>query len=276
MRLVSRTGVTILAIDYRLSPEHPWPAPVDDCLEAYKWCLTQGQRSEDIVFAGDSAGGGLVLATMASAKAQGVPLPAAGILWSPWLDLADCRSGSWTTNLRWDWVQPDPAIMFAKMYAGDRSLKAVSPGNVGLDGLPPLLVEWGQKEVLHDQIAAFVARARAAGVDVESHVGHEMVHVYMFFALLTDRHSPARAAFERVATFLDRVMGSETGTLAASPAAPTPLDAQKQPAQPPAQAASQMAPVQQAQPPVQVIQVPQMAPVAVQQAPQVQVIELRM
>ena len=118
MRIADSTHAIVLAPDYRRPPEHPWPTPVDDCLDTYRWLLKE--RSVDpslIVFAGDSAGGGLVLAVMAAARAAGLPLPAGGAMYSPWLDLTDSCSGSWSSNQQYDFLPRDWAAKFAKAYA---------------------------------------------------------------------------------------------------------------------------------------------------------------
>ena len=94
--LCQKTNSDILCPNYRRPPVNPWPIPVDDCVECYRWLLENaGVSPRDIVFAGDSAGGGLVLSVMGAAKAAGLPLPAGGILWSPWVDLTDSFSGTW-------------------------------------------------------------------------------------------------------------------------------------------------------------------------------------
>jgi len=207
MRIVKDTGTTVLAPRYRRAPEHSWPAPVDDCLAAYEWLLGRGARAEHVVFAGDSAGGGMVVAVMAAAKARGLPLPAAGVMLSPWLDLADpMTSPSWVTNVQYDYLPLRWVAEFASAYAGSRDLREVSPGNVALQGLPPLLVECGECEVLRDQIISFVDRARAADVDVTLRVEEAMVHVFPVFAFAAPRHLPPHTAFGNIAAFLDRLL----------------------------------------------------------------------
>jgi monoterpene epsilon-lactone hydrolase len=207
MRLVHETGATILATAYRRAPEHPWPTPVDDCLDTYQWMLECGARAERVAFAGDSAGGGLVLAVMAAARARGLPLPAGGIMISPWLDLADpMTSPSWQNNQRYDYVIPSWSREFALAYAGGRDLRQVSPGNVPVDGLGPLLIEVGDCEVLRDQVVAFVDKARAAGADVTLNVSDAMVHVFPLFAFAAPNHLPPNTAFSNMAAFLDRIL----------------------------------------------------------------------
>lgn len=209
MRIVSKTGAVVLAPDYRRPPENPWPAPVDDCLDCYKWLLEEaGQSPANIVFAGDSAGGGLVVAVLAAAKTAGLPLPSGGILWSPWVDLTDSFSGSWTSNQRTDFLPRDWAAKFASAYAGgDENLANASPCTQSLAGLPPLLIEVGDSECLHDQVVAFAEKAEEAGVDVELHVSVGMVHVFPLFLVVSEPDSPPRRAFERLSVFVDRVLG---------------------------------------------------------------------
>jgi monoterpene epsilon-lactone hydrolase len=206
MRIVQHTGAVVLAPDYRRPPEHPWPVPIDDCLEVYRWLLER-ISSDRIVFAGDSAGGGLVLAVMAAAKAEGLPLPAGGAMFSPWLDLTDSCSGSWTENQKYDFLPRDWAVRFACAYAGERSLREVSPASVSLEGLPPLLIEVGECECLRDQVVAFIARAKEAGVDVEDHLAPGMVHVFPLFVAIAADGSPPHQAFDHLAAFLDKTVG---------------------------------------------------------------------
>eukprot|EP01044_Picomonas_judraskeda_P000578 COSAG03_NODE_26_length_19032_cov_87.110812_14_plen_416_part_00 len=211
MRIVEATGAVCYAPDYRRPPEHPWPAPVDDCLDAYRWLLEQSVQPCRIVFAGDSAGGGLVLAVLAAARAAGLPMPAGGAMYSPWLDLTDSASGSWSSNQVYDFLPRDWAVKFAKAYAGERSLREVSPGSVSLEGLPPLLIEVGECECLRDQILAFIQRGKAAGLDIEDHLCEGMVHVFPLFAAIAAQGTPPHLAFERLAGFVDRTVGLATG-----------------------------------------------------------------
>jgi acetyl esterase/lipase len=207
MKLVHETGATVLCPDYRRPPEHPWPTPVKDCLETYRWLLNQGHVDpRKIVFAGDSAGGGLVLAVLSEARAAGLPMPRGGVLWSPWVDLSDSISGSWTTNQRTDFLPRDLAAKIALGYAGIHTLAAASPGNVDLTGFPPLLIEVGDCECLHDQVVRFAGRASAFGINVELHVAPGMVHVFPLFAAFAKADAEPVQAFKRFARFTDRVM----------------------------------------------------------------------
>ncbi len=207
MRLVDQTGATVLCPDYRRPPEHPWPIPVSDCLDTYKWVLDEGIGPDKIIFAGDSAGGGLVLAVMGAAKAAGLPLPSGGVLWSPWVDLTDSCSGTWTTNQRTDFLPRDWAVRFARAYAGSHTLAEVSPANVPFSGFPPLLIEVGDAECLHDQVVACCARLEADGVDIQLHVSAGMVHVFPLMYTFSKKGAPPRQAFARAKAFVDQVLG---------------------------------------------------------------------
>jgi monoterpene epsilon-lactone hydrolase len=208
MRLCSTTHAVIIAPNYRRPPEHAWPVPVDDCLEAYRWLLEERSVSPGrIVLAGDSAGGGLVLSVMAAARARGLPLPACGVLWSPWVDLTDCCSGSWASNQRYDFLPRDLALKFALAYAGQRTLCEVSPSSIDCEGLPPLLVEVGDSECLRDQVLEFVAQARNANVDIEEHVAAGMIHVFPLLSFAAEDNTAPHLAYKHFADFVDRHLG---------------------------------------------------------------------
>ena len=231
MELVDRTGATLLAIDYRRAPEHPHPAAVSDCLEVYKWLLDQGAKvahgdeadlhePQQIIFAGDSAGGGLVLATTGAALAAGLPPPAGGIMLSPWLDLTDFSSPSMTSNAAHDYLRVDIAQMFADAFvglssAGGATRHSVSPCNsvdLATQGraMPPLHIEVGANEILRDQIVQWATKASAAGVDVSLYEAPDMVHVFMLFADFVADDAEPRMAFARCAEFCEKIYSNGT------------------------------------------------------------------
>ena len=178
----------------------------------YSWCLSQDVPASRICFAGDSAGGGLVVAVMAAAKEAGLPLPAAGIMISPWVDMTDdCSAGSWQSNRDFDYLLPAWTKFLADAYAGTYSLRDVSVSSLELAGLPPLLVEVGELEVLRDQIESFARKAQQAGVDVELFVEEGMVHVFPLFAAVSRADSPPNTVFQHIAAFLDRVQDQGEG-----------------------------------------------------------------
>lgn len=188
------TRRAVLGIDYRLAPENPCPAGIEDALEAYRWLLERYDASQ-IVIAGDSAGGGLTAATLVAVRDAGLPLPAGAVLISAWLDLsATPRNGGS------DYIFIDDHIA-AKRYAGERSLgdPQVSPLYADLSGLPPLLVIAGGVETLVDQSIEFARRAQAAGVRAQLHVEPHEIHVYPAFFEMSAR---AQNGLGRIAQFI--------------------------------------------------------------------------
>jgi acetyl esterase/lipase len=159
---------------------------VDDATAVYRWLLAHGTASETIVIAGDSAGGGLTMATLVALRDAGDPLPAAGVCLSPWVDLA-CSGESMHTKAAVDpMVQRDRLLRMAEAYLGGGDARAplASPLYADLRGLPPLLVQVGTRETLLDDATRLTARARAAGVDVVLEPWDDMIHVWQAFAPL--------------------------------------------------------------------------------------------
>jgi acetyl esterase/lipase len=164
--LVHQTGASVLSVDYRRPPEHPYPVPIDDCLSAYLFLLEKVGNSKYIFFAGDSAGGNLVINTLIRIAEHDLPRPAGAVLLSPWVDLTDNgRCESWEKFADIDYLRPDLAQLFASSYAGDsQDIEKLSPlYSEALNLLPPLLVEFGECEVLYDQIQAFCEKAKLLG-----------------------------------------------------------------------------------------------------------------
>ena len=192
-----------LVIDYRLAPEHPHPAAVEDALAAYRWLLDNQAAPRHIAVAGDSAGGGLLLALLVSLRDQGLPLPAAGVCLSPWTDLA-FTGESWDSKAAVDLViHRYKEVEFARMYLGglDPKTPLVSPLYADLKGLPPLLVQVGTEEVLLSDAVRFVECARQAGVDAVIEEWEKMQHVWQFAASFIPE---GRHAIERIGGFIDR------------------------------------------------------------------------
>jgi acetyl esterase/lipase len=190
------------ALEYRLGPEHPAPAAHDDAVAAYRYLLAEGIAPERIVIAGDSAGGAMVLNALRALRDAGLPLPAAGVAISPWVDLS-CSGASFESNAGFDFVGKVQCQLAAKGYLAGLDAKSpeVSPLYAGLEGLPPLLVHAGDAEVLIDQIRAFVARARSAGVDVECSVYPDMVHVWH---MLRDVTPEGQRAIDEIGAFVQK------------------------------------------------------------------------
>lgn len=179
-KFVQGSGVGALLFDYRLAPEHPFPAALDDALAAYHWLLAEGVDPAHIVFAGDSAGGGLCLATLLALRDQGEALPAGAVAISPWTDLK-CTGDSITTKRAIDPLTPgDCWTVFSNYYVGDNDPAHpwLSPLYGDLAGLPPILIVAGDHDVLFDDSARFITKAQAAGVDATLRVGEGLFHCY--------------------------------------------------------------------------------------------------
>ncbi|MBN1184451.1 MAG: alpha/beta hydrolase [Bacteroidales bacterium] len=193
------TGISNLIYEYRLAPEHPFPAAIDDSIKVYHWVLSSGYKPENIVFTGESAGGGLCLALLLALKEKNIPLPAAAIAISPWTDLT-CSSDSYTTKNK---VSPAPLnswIVFSKYYAGDHETTnpLISPLFGNLKGLPPLFINSGVDDELYDDGEKFYIKAKEAGVDVTFRAGMGMVHCY---PLLAPMFNEATDAMEEIVAF---------------------------------------------------------------------------
>lgn len=177
-------GARCLALNYRLAPEHPFPAAIDDALAAYRWLLSERVAPEKLVVAGDSAGGGLTLALLLAARDAGLPLPGAAVALSPWTDLAATGASLDTHADRDPMLDKRGVIAFSRYYlkGADPRTPLASPLYGELAGLPPLLVQVGSAEILLDDATRFAARAEAAGVAVQLEVWEEMLHVWHLFS----------------------------------------------------------------------------------------------
>ena len=204
------TGCRVLAINYRLAPEHRFPAALDDALAAYGWMRDRGLKPDNVAFAGDSAGGNLVLAAMLALRERGLPLPVSAVLMSPWTDLA-ATGASYDTRADADPVHQRPMILaLAKNYLGgqgDPCNPLVSPLYADLRGLPPLLIQVGDRETVLDDSVMLAEKARAAGIDVNLEIWDGMIHVFqMFGAELPEAHQ----AIASIAAFFDRHLHIKT------------------------------------------------------------------
>ncbi len=182
-RVALATGAATVALDYRLGPEHPFPAAVDDAVAAYRALLADGTDAASIAVAGDSAGGGLTLALALALRQAGEPLPAALACLSPWVDLTQ-SAGSYTSRAAADPMVTKRGLdeMAAAYLAGaDPRQDLVSPRFADLAGLPPLRIDVGADEVLFDDAAGLAEAARAAGVPTTLVEWPEMIHVFQVF-----------------------------------------------------------------------------------------------
>ncbi len=201
-RLAEASGSRVFAVDYRLAPEHPFPAAVRDCLAAYAFLMREGCEPSRIVPVGISAGGTLVLSTLLAAREQGLPRPAAAVCMSPAVDMLFLGE-SVIVNQAADWVTPERLAFIREKYlAGhDPTDPLASPLYADLAGLPPLLVQAGTGEVLIDGISAFVQAARLKHVPVCYDLTPGMFHCWQVFAAILPEGA---AAIERAGAFIRR------------------------------------------------------------------------
>lgn len=180
-RLAAAADTRALVLDYRLAPEHPFPAALEDAISAYRWLLESGYREDRLVIGGDSSGGGLALQTLIALRRRGRPLPAAAFFLSPQVDWVRFDGESFSTRARLDpLLTPEVCRGAAPHYVGDNdpAEPLLCPIRVDLSGLPPLCIHVGDHEVLLSDSLRLAGRARAAGVDVDLKVWPGMWHVF--------------------------------------------------------------------------------------------------
>jgi len=196
-----RTRAKVISVDYRLAPEHPYPAAVDDALAAYQALLHNGAAPSDIVFAGESAGGGLAIATLVNARDHGLPLPAAAFVMSPYADLT--LAGATMETKR----EADPLLSPQALHARvtdytsgqDAALGLISPIFAELSGLPPLIIQAGSHEVLLDDAIRLARQAATADVTVTLDITPRVPHVFQAYHPILDE---AAAALDRAGQLL--------------------------------------------------------------------------
>ncbi len=204
-RLAVGVGADVLGVDYRLSPEHPFPAAQNDCLTATRWVLDQADAPEHVALAGDSAGGALCIATLVGLRDAGAPLPAGAFVISPWVDpLAE--GGSMLENADCDILTPELLAGWTALHASGPALQdpRLRLVDAKLDGLPPLLVQLAGDELLADQVRLFAERAREAGVEVEVEDCAGQVHD---FQMLAARLAEGARAMEAAVRWLRERLG---------------------------------------------------------------------
>ncbi len=182
--LAKAIGCRVLNVDYRLAPEHPHPAAVEDSTAVYRWLLEQGIESGHIAIAGDSAGGGLTVATLLSIRAAGLPMPAAAMPLSPWVDMEGTGESMTTRADRDVLVNPDmlKGMVDAFLQGQDARDPLAAPLHADLNDLCPLYIQVGDDEVLLDDSVRLADRARQAGVECRLDVFPEMQHVFQMAA----------------------------------------------------------------------------------------------
>jgi len=196
-----RTQAKVISVDYRLAPEHPYPAAVDDALAAYEALLDNGTAPSDVAFAGESAGGGLAVATLVNARDHGLPLPAAAYVMSPYVDLTLAGTTMDTKG------EVDPLFTRELLQARvtdytagqDAALPLISPVFADLSGLPPLLIQAGTHELLLDDAVRLAQQAAAADVEVTLDITPQVPHVFQAYSAMLDE---GRAALDRAGQFL--------------------------------------------------------------------------
>ncbi|NYH97309.1 alpha/beta hydrolase [Cupriavidus plantarum] len=204
LALAEKSGVQLFSLDYRLAPEHPHPAALDDALTAYRALLARGTSAANIVIAGDSAGGGLALATLIALQREGSPMPAGALLFSPWTDLA-ATGETLRTNDRSDVMfHGESVARAARFYLGDipATNPLVSPlyaSEAEMAALPPLFVQASDREVLLDDSRRLVDRVRAAGGEAELRIWRRVPHVWQIYHPFLPE---ARRALDEAARFV--------------------------------------------------------------------------
>ena len=196
-----RTRAKVISVDYRLAPEHPYPAAVDDALAAYEALLRNGTAPSDIAFAGESAGGGLAIATLVNARDHGLPLPAAAFVMSPYADLT-LAGATMETKREADVLMSRENLQsrVTDYTAGqDAALGLISPIFADLSGLPPLIIQAGTHEVLLDDAVRLARQAATADVEVTLDITPRVPHVFQTFYPILDE---AAAALDRAGQFL--------------------------------------------------------------------------
>jgi epsilon-lactone hydrolase len=205
-----RTNARVISVDYRLAPEHPYPAAVDDALAAYEALLRDGIAPSDIAFAGESAGGGLVIATLVNARDHGLPLPAAAFVMSPYVDLT--LAGTTMDSRR----EVDPLLSREALQARvtdytsgqDAALGLISPIFADLSGLPPLIIQAGTHEVLLDDAVRLAQQSAAADVEVTLDITPGVPHVFQAYHPILDE---ATAALDRAGQLLSAHLAASAG-----------------------------------------------------------------
>lgn len=213
-RLAMDTGLPVLAPDYRLAPEHPFPAAFEDTLDAYRLLLARGVPPERIVVAGDSSGGHLATALTADACRTGLPVPGGVVLFSPWLDLTAELATASAMRHRDPFIEPAVAARFGKLYVGggDWTDPRVSLLNCPAEELPPFLIQVGGIEVLRAESEALADALDEAGTQFELQIWPEQMHVFQIFNRIVPE---ADAAMREASRFVRRVVGADSFTEAA-------------------------------------------------------------
>lgn len=200
-KFAKNTGVTNLIYEYRLAPENPFPAALEDSVKIYEWLLSSGFKPENIIISGESAGGGLCLALLLALKERNIDLPVAAVAISPWTDLS-CSSDSYRTKNNLSPAPINSWTVFSKYYAGENQVTSpfISPLFGDLSGLPPILINSGVDDELFEDGEKFCLKAKDAGVSVTFRAGPGMIHCYPLFAPI---FKEAAEAMDEIVDFIE-------------------------------------------------------------------------
>lgn len=182
-KIAEAAGITAFAIEYRMAPEYTYPVALEDAIAGYQYLLDEGYKPEDIIIAGDSAGGGLSAATLLKIKELGLPLPAAGVLLSPWGDLEGTGESNKIPRRKDSVLHNDALLWHGKLYAGKANLRDpfISPIYGDYTGLPPIMIQVGAVELIHSDSVRIAAKAQADGVAVELVEWAHTFHVWQMY-----------------------------------------------------------------------------------------------
>lgn len=205
-RLAEGAGMRVLMVDYRLAPEHPFPAAVEDATGCYRWLIDEGYDPRQMAIGGDSAGGGLSIATLVNARNLGLAMPAACVLLSPWTDLSISGDSVAKNETADPMLSRAALVRMAELYLGDRDRRAplASPLLADLRGLPPALIQVGSTEVLLSDSERLAVNLREAGSEAAIEVWPNMPHVFPMFA---SRIPEGKQAIANLAAFLRKHTG---------------------------------------------------------------------
>lgn len=200
-RIARAARARVLLPDYRLAPEHPFPAAVEDAVACWRWLVSEGYATKNMAIAGDSAGGGLALATLLALKDSGEPLPACAIGLSPWTDLEGIGPTAEPGAVDDPMMNPEGLRSSGLQYAAaDIRNPLAAPLYGDLKGLPPVLLQVGTRETLLSDSTRFAEKAQAAGVKVTLDIEDGLIHVWQMFPDIPE----AQSAIERIGAFVQR------------------------------------------------------------------------
>jgi len=205
IKIAELTKMRVLSVEYRLAPEHPFPAPLEDCFKAYKWLLSQGIKAENIVIAGDSAGGNLTLTTLIKLRDEGIPLPAGAVALSPATDYTG-DSKTFYENAKTDPILADRGVYWwrtAFLAGADPNNPLISPLLADLKNLPPILIQVSTSEMLYDHSTRFIERAKSAGVNATLQEWRDTIHVFQGFGLYD--LPEAKEALDNIGEFIQNL-----------------------------------------------------------------------